>query len=93
MQYSKEQFEAAFQLITAVSHQIIKIDFAEMEIWVGKLMSAKALTDPVSKTNLENLKAVLQEFQKMQSTLMGRGIPVRDIKHYTDSRPIEGEKA
>ena len=83
--YEKPQFEAAFQLITAISHQIIKIDFIEMEVWVDKLMGAEALNDPEVKKNHENLKGVLQAYTAMQRTLMQKGIPVRDIQHYKEA--------
>jgi hypothetical protein len=96
--YEKPQFEAAFQLVTAVSHQIIKIDFAEMEVWIDKLMSAKGLDDPEVKRNHENLKAVMQQYRSMQEVLMVSGVPVRDISHYKEATAeaaaiIEGESS
>jgi len=84
--YQKNQFEAAFQLVTAVSHQIIKIDFEEMEVWIDKIMSAKTLKDPDAKTNHENLKQVMQAYQQMQGVLLNAGVPVRDISHYNEAR-------
>lgn len=86
MGYSSEQFEAAFQLITAVSHQIIKIDFSEVESWVDKLMSAKSLKDPEAKKNMANLKQVMQSYRVMQKTLLDSGVPVRNIENYTEQR-------
>jgi conjugal transfer/entry exclusion protein len=85
MAYSKQQFEAGFQLITAVSHQIIKIDFKEIEIWIDKMMGAKALTDETAKENMQNLKAVMSNFGQMQQVLMQRGVPVRDISNYKEN--------
>jgi len=82
MQYSKEQFEAGFQLITAISHQIIKIDFKEIEGWIDKLMGNKALTDETARDNMQNLKAVMNNFDQMQQVLLQRGVPVRDISNY-----------
>jgi len=86
-QYEREHFESAFQLLTAVSHQIIKIDFAEMERWVDALMAAKALNDPDKKKNMDNLKQVMRSFAGMQQMLYKHGIPVRDISHYKESLP------
>jgi hypothetical protein len=82
MEYSKEQFESAFQLITAVSHQIIKIDFQAVEVWIDKIMSAKAVTDEGSKENMLNLKQVMQQYKVMQDTLLNSGVPVRNIANY-----------
>jgi hypothetical protein len=85
MAYNKQHFEAGFQLITAISHQIIKIDFTEMEVWVDKLMGNKALTDDTAKENMQNLKAVMANFGQMQQVLLQRGVPVRDISNYKDN--------
>jgi len=85
MAYDKAQFEAAFQLITAVSHQIIRIDFTEVEIWVDKLMSAKAMKDADTKKNMDSLKAVMRQFNETKKTLTERGVPVRDVSHYRES--------
>ncbi len=86
MSYNSEQFEAAFQLITAVSHQIIKIDFSEVENWVDKLMGSNALKDPEIKKNMENLKGVMKAYRVMQKTLLTNGVPVRNIENYTEQR-------
>jgi hypothetical protein len=85
MAYDKAQFEAAFQLITAVSHQIIKIDFEEMEVWVEKLMGPKALKDEETKKNLNNLRTVMRSYTTMKEVLRIHGVPVRDVQHYRDS--------
>jgi hypothetical protein len=90
MAYTKQQFEAAFQLITAVSHQMIKIDFKEVETWVDKLMGPEALTDEQRKDNMNRLKEVLQQFGNMQQVLLQFGVPVRDIEHYREEHPAEG---
>ncbi len=87
MAYDNQQFEAAFQLITAVSHQIIKIDFGEMEIWVDKLLGPRALKEEDTKKNLENLKTVMHQFGTIQEVLRIHGVPVRNIQHYKDSIP------
>jgi len=89
MSYTKEHFEAAFQLITAVSHQIIKIDFAEMTVWIDKLMKADAISDPEVKKNLDSLKNVMKQFYSLQQTLWDDGIPVRNIENYKE---VEVEK-
>ncbi len=85
MAYDNQQFEAAFQLITAVSHQIIKIDFVEMEIWVDKLLGPRALKEEDTKKNMENLKTVMHQFVTLQEVLRVHGIPVRNIQHYKDA--------
>ena len=84
--YDKPKFEAAFQLITAVAKQIVQIDFDSVEQWIDNLMGPKSLKDPEAKQNMENLKAVMRAFKQMQATLNERGIPVRDISHYKQSR-------
>lgn len=86
MAYTKEHFEAAFQLITAVSHQVIKIDFEEVVIWIDKLMKADSMTDPEVKRNLVSLKNVMREFSNLQQTLYNDGIPVRNIEKYTPAK-------
>lgn len=87
MAYDNQQFEAAFQLITAVSHQIIKIDFPEMEIWVDKLLGPRSLKEEETKKNLENLKTVMRQYVTMQEVLRIHGIPVRNIQNYKDTVP------
>jgi len=87
MAYEQAQFEAAFQLTTAVAHQIIKIDFQEMEIWVDKLLGPRALKEAETKKNLDNLKIVMRQFAEMQDVLKVHGIPVRDIQNYKDAVP------
>lgn len=87
MAYDNQQFESAFQLITAVSHQIIKIDFVEMGSWVDKLLGPRSLKEEETKKNLENLKTVMRSFVTMQEVLRVHGIPVRDIQHYKDVMP------
>jgi len=87
MAYDSPQFEATFQLITAVAHQIIKIDFQEMGNWVDKLLGPRALKDEETKKNLDNLKTVMRQFVTMQEVLKIHGIPVRDIQHYRDAVP------
>ncbi len=89
MHYDKAMFEQVFQLITAVSHQIVKIDFGEMEDWVNKLMGPKALTDDISKANMHQLNHVMRQFAEMRQTLIDHGIPVRDISHYRESVDID----
>lgn len=83
--YEKPQFEAAFQLITAISHQIIKVNFKDVEAWVDKLMGQDALTDPEKRRNLDNLKTVMRQYHQMQAVLMEHGIPVRNIEHYKEA--------
>ena len=85
MAYDKNQFEAAFQLITAVSHQIIKVDFQEVENWVEKILGPSALKDDEIRGNLNHLKTVMQSFIVMDRIVREHGIPVRDISHYRDS--------
>lgn len=85
MAYEKWVFEQAFQLITAVSHQIVKIDFNEMEEWIDKIMGPKSLTDDQAKANMHRLKHVMRGFAEMRQVLVDYGIPVRDIQHYKDS--------
>ena len=87
MAYDKRQFEAAFQLITAISNQIIKVDFDEMENWIEKILGPRSLKDDEVKGNLENLKTVMQSYVVMSTILRTHGIPVRDIQHYKDSVP------
>jgi len=87
MAYDNQQFESCFQLITAVSHQIIKIDFEEMEIWIDKLLGPRALKEEDTKKNMENLKTVMHQFVTMQQVLKIHGIPVRDIQNYRDVVP------
>jgi len=87
MAYDKNQFEAAFQLITAISHQIIKVDFQEVENWVEKIMGPQSLKDEATKINLNNLKTVMQSFVVMNRILREHGVPVRDIQHYRDTQP------
>ncbi len=87
MAYDNQQFEAAFQLITAVSHQIIKIDFEEMTNWMDKLLGPRALKEEDTKKNLENLKTVMRQYVTMQEVLRIHGIPVRDIQRYRDTVP------
>ncbi len=87
MTYSNQEFESAFQLVTAVSHQVVKVDFAEMENWVDKLLGPRALKEKDTKVNLDNLKTVMRSFAIMQEVLRTNGIPVRDIKHYKDAIP------
>lgn len=89
MAYDQAQFEACFQLITAVSHQIIKIDFAEMENWMDKLLGARSLKEEDTKKNMENLKTVMRQFVTMQEVLRIHGIPVRDIQNYRDVVPTD----
>jgi hypothetical protein len=83
--YDKPQFEAAFQLVTAISHQMVKIDFNSMEQWVDKLLGQEALSDPDRRDAMVHLKTVMRRFDEMQQVLVEHGIPVRDIKHYKDS--------
>ena len=84
--YDKPQFEAAFQLITAISHQMVKIDFNSMEQWVDKLVGPEALNDPARHEAMMHLKTVMRRFDEMQQVLVEHGIPVRDISHYRDSQ-------
>jgi len=96
--YEKPQFEAAFQLITAISHQMVKIDFNSMEQWVDKLVGPEALNDADRHEQMINLKTVMRRFHEMQQVLIDHGIPVRDISHYHDAhtppviRQPSGEK-
>ena len=90
MSYEKNQFEAAFQLITAISHQVIKIDFQEVERWVDKIMGPEAINDEVRRDNMNRLKEVLQQYHNMQQVILQFGIPVRDIEHYRESNPAPG---
>jgi hypothetical protein len=83
--YDKAQFEAAFQLVTAISHQMVKIDFNSMEQWVDKLLGQEALDDPERHEAMMHLKTVMRRFDEMQKVLVEHGIPVRDIQHYKDS--------
>lgn len=87
MAYDNAQFESCFQLITAVSHQIIKIDFEEMSNWMDKLLGPRSLKEEDTKKNLENLKTVMRQFTTMQEVLRVHGIPVRDIQNYKDVVP------
>jgi len=89
MSYDNQQFEACFQLITAVSHQIIKIDFEEMSAWMDKLLGPRSLKEEDTKKNLENLKTVMRQYMTMQEVLRIHGIPVRDIQNYRDVVPNE----
>lgn len=89
MSYDQAQFEATFQLITAVSHQIIKIDFVEMGSWMDKLLGPRSLKDEDTKKNMENLKTVMRQFVTMQEVLRIHGIPVRDIQNYRDVVPTD----
>jgi hypothetical protein len=83
--YDKPQFEAAFQLVTAISHQMVKIDFNSMEQWVDKLLGQEALSDPARHEAMMHLKTVMRRYDEMQQVLVEHGIPVRDISHYKDS--------
>ncbi len=83
--YDKPQFEAAFQLITAISHQMVKIDFISMEQWVDKLVGPETLNDPARHEAMLHLKTVMRRYHEMQQVLVEHGIPVRDISHYKDS--------
>lgn len=82
--YEKEHFEAGFQLITAVAHQIIKIDFTEMSRWIDTVMTAKGLNTTEEKRNLLDLQKVMEGFHALQKTLYAHGIPVRDISNYKE---------
>jgi len=84
--YEKEHFEAAFQLITAVSHQIIKINFSEMSRWVDVLMEEGAATDKEMARNRLDLQKVMQSYQQLQKIMFTHGIPVRDIENYKEVR-------
>ncbi len=84
--YDKKQFEAAFQLITAVAHQVIKIDFASVESWVDKLLGQDALNNDDRREAMNNLKVVMGEFDKLKQVLFKHGIPVRDISHFRESQ-------
>jgi hypothetical protein len=86
-QYDKKKFEAAFQLITAVSNQIIRIDFKEMARWINNLLSPKTVEsspdyDEQTAKNLQDLMAVMNQFQTMKDSLFQHGIPIRNIEHY-----------
>jgi len=83
-EYNREDFEAAFQLITAISHQVIKIDFQEMDRWVGKMLEVKAIADKTTKDNLDDLRHVMKAFHELQLELYRHGIPVRNIEHYKE---------
>ena len=87
--YDKAQFEAAFQLITAISHQMVKIDFNSMEQWVDKLMGQDALDDSEKREAMIHLKTVMRRYHEMQQVIIEHGIPVRDIKHYQESTPVQ----
>ena len=92
MPYDKQQFEAAFQLLTAVSHQVIKIDYMEIGNWVQKIMGPEALNDPEKQDNMDRLITVLQAYGAMQQVLLEKGVPVRDITHYQEGRMIDNPR-
>lgn len=83
--YDQAQFEQAFQLVTAISHQIVKVDFDEMTIWIEKILGPKAVNDEQRRKNLDNLRNVMSQFKEMQKTLFENGIPVRNIENYQEA--------
>jgi hypothetical protein len=91
-EYQQPQFEAAFQLITAISNQLIRVDYQEMKRWINNLMTPKTLPaspgyNENARPNLDNLIAVMDALQTMKDTLLERGIPVRDIQKYREHHP------
>ncbi len=78
MAYTKPQFEAYFQLMSALSHQMLKIDFGEMIVWVDKIVGPDALHSDQRKQDLLNLHSVIGGFIEMQKIVRKHGIPVRD---------------
>jgi hypothetical protein len=78
MAYTRDQFEAMFQLVTALSHQCIRVDFDEMMNWCEKIVGPDSLTDPQRKEDLENLRNIMHAWKDMQSAIVRHGVPVRN---------------
>lgn len=81
MAYTKMQFEANFQLVSALAHQIIKVDFDEMLVWVDKIVGPDSVKSEQRRQDLANLHGVLGGFQAMANVIREHGIPVRDPRN------------
>jgi len=87
MAYTQAQFEAIFQTVTAVSHQIVKIDWEEMRVWVDKIVGPDSVKNPDRMEDLQNLQIAIGAFGKMQDVLRETGIPIRNPIHMIPKEP------
>lgn len=91
MAYTKQQFEAYFQLMSALSHQIIKIDFEEMRNWVDKIVGPDSIHSEQRMEDLTNLQHVIGAFTQMQGIIRQHGVPVRDPRNAGQVEPASPE--
>lgn len=99
-EYDKAKFEAAFQLTTAVANQVIRVDYQEMKRWINNIMTPRTIPlgedsqpnpqyDDQARPNLDNLLAVMDQFQTLKDALMKHGIPVRNIQHFRKTQGLK----
>jgi hypothetical protein len=74
-EYTQEDFAKVFHMLSALSNQIVHIDFIQVENWLNAIFAAQATQNDDVKQHLERLHEIMAAYAQTKAVIAKNGIP------------------